>query len=73
MDGLIKQDDKPDDKDKKPQAAGKPRGKEIPVQIGLESDYYTEVISDQLKEGMTVLVNSTAGELENEMPMFMGM
>ena len=73
VDGLIKQDDKPDDKDKKPQAAGKPRGKEIPVQIGLESDYYTEVISDQLKEGMTVLVNSTAGELENEMPMFMGM
>jgi multidrug efflux pump subunit AcrA (membrane-fusion protein) len=44
--------------------------KEIPVQIGLESDYYTEVISDQISEGMTVLVNSTAGELETEMSVF---
>lgn len=46
--------------------------KEIPVQVGLESDYYTEVISPEIKEGMTVLVNSTAGELGNDYEMFMG-
>ena len=44
--------------------------KEIPVQIGLESDYYTEVISPEIKEGMTVLVNSTAGELQQDMSIF---
>ena len=74
VDGLVKQDDKPEGKGGKPGApGGKANAKEIPVQIGLESDYYTEVISNQLSEGMTVLVNSTAGELDDGMPMFMGM
>ncbi len=47
--------------------------KEIKVQIGLESDYYTEVISPEISEGMTVLVNSKAGEIKNDLSMFMGM
>ena len=52
--------------------AGKDNAREIPVQIGLESDYYTEVISNEISEGMTVLVNSKAGELQNEMEDLMG-
>ncbi|MBQ6128104.1 MAG: efflux RND transporter periplasmic adaptor subunit, partial [Lachnospiraceae bacterium] len=47
--------------------------KEIPVQVGIEGDFYTEVISSDIKEGMTVLINNSAGELGNEMEMFMGM
>ncbi len=47
--------------------------KEIPVQVGIEGDFYTEVISPDIKEGMTVLINNSAGELGNEMEMFMGM
>ena len=76
-DGLLKSSG--DDKDASadadnPGKFGKPGGrenaKEIPVQIGLESDYYTEVISPEIKEGMTVLVNSTAGELQQDMSIF---
>ena len=48
------------------------KGRKVPVQIGLEGDYYTEVISPDVKEGMTVFVNSKAGELTNDMLM-MGM
>lgn len=71
-DGLVKNDDT-----KTPPGAGGPpvdkrNAREIPVQIGLESDYYTEVISPDIHEGMTVLVNSTAGEIRNDMEMFMG-
>ena len=78
-DGLIKnvgsdKDEETDpDKPGKPGASGgKANAKEIPVQIGLESDYYTEVISNEITEGMTVLVNSKAGELEQDVPMLMG-
>ena len=64
--------DKPSGMTDKPSAA--PAGaKKIPVQIGLEGDYYTEVISPDIKEGMTVVVNSTAGEIKNDMGMFPGM
>ncbi len=49
-----------------------PTSREIPVQIGLEGDYYTEIISTDIKEGMKVLVNSKAGELGEEYDMFMG-
>jgi len=40
--------------------------KKVPVTIGIEADYYTEVISDEIKEGMQVLVddvenNTTSG------------
>ncbi|MCR5688247.1 MAG: efflux RND transporter periplasmic adaptor subunit [Lachnospiraceae bacterium] len=52
---------------------GKPAGREIPVQLGLEGDYYTEVISPDIEEGMQVLVNGTAGELPNDLEMLMGM
>lgn len=45
--------------------------REVPVQIGLEGDYYTEVISPDIKEGMTVLVNSQAGELPDDFRMMM--
>lgn len=48
------------------------KGRKVPVQIGLEGDYYTEVISPDVKEGMTVFVNSKAGELTDDMLM-MGM
>ncbi len=47
--------------------------KEVKVQIGLEGDFYTEVISPEIKEGMTVLVDSKAGELSNEMDLMMGL
>ena len=74
IDGMIKNND-----EKKPGSGGpggppadKQNAREIPVQIGLESDYYTEVISPEVKEGMTVLVNSTAGEIKNDMDFFMG-
>ena len=71
-DGLIKSSDDKKETDA-PGPGGRPAGtKEIPVQIGLESDYYTEVISNNIKEGMTVLVNSTAGELSTDFDMFRG-
>lgn len=38
---------------------GKP---EIVVEIGMESDYYTQIISDELSEGMTIVIPSAAGE-----------
>lgn len=75
-DGLVKDDDKdkPGEGDKTSGFGGKPANtKEIPVQIGLESDYYTEVISNQISEGMTVVINSSAGEIKGDMSMFMGM
>ncbi len=46
--------------------AGVSGKKEIPVQIGLEGSYYTEIISPDIKEGMMVLVNSEAGKLSNQ-------
>lgn len=60
------------DKDKSKDAMPK-NVKEIPVQVGLEGDFYTEVISPDIKEGMTVVINNSAGELSNDMDMFMGM
>lgn len=50
-----------------------PNTKEIPVQVGIEGDFYTEVISSDIKEGMTVLINNEAGEITNDMDMFRGM
>ncbi len=41
-------------KEKKNEGSKKTR--EITVKKGLESDYYTEIISDEVKEGMQVLV-----------------
>ncbi len=76
LDGLINKDDKESKDDKSGSSgmsAGKANAKEIPVQIGLESDYYTEIISKDISEGMTVLVNGKAGELANDLSMFMGM
>ncbi len=69
MDGLIKNSDQSGDAVKSGMPVDKSKAKEIPVQIGLESDYYTEVISNQIHEGMTVLVNSKAGELQPDMDM----
>ena len=76
-DGLLKKSTDSKDESTDSGKPGKPgdraNAKEIPVQIGLESDYYTEIISNEISEGMTVLVNSKAGELEQDMPLFMGM
>ncbi len=36
--------------------------KEVVVEIGMESDYYTQIISDELSAGMTVVIPSAAGE-----------
>ena len=72
-DGLIKKSDDKDKPDKPGSPLGRDNAKEIPVQIGLERDYYTEIISNEITEGMTVLVNSKAGELGDDMSMFMGM
>jgi hypothetical protein len=84
LDGLLNKSDDVTasaDKPDMPGGPGKEAGafsnrpansREIPVQIGLEGDYYTEVISPEIKEGMTVLVNSTAGELMSDFEMMMG-
>ncbi len=39
-----------------------PSQKEVVVEIGMESDYYTQVISDELSEGMTVIIPSAVEE-----------
>ena len=49
-----------------------PGRREIPVQIGLEGSYYTEIISPDIKEGMQVVVNSEAGQLQNDESIFGG-
>ncbi len=73
-DGIVKEPDQAQmDMPEVSGQSGMPGGsKEIPVQIGLESDYYTEVISPDISEGMTVYVDSKAGELGDEMSAFMG-
>ena len=45
--------------------------KKIQVEKGIESAYYIEVISDELEEGMEVLVPSTDSSL-NDMMMMVG-
>lgn len=45
---------------------------EVPVQVGLESDYYTQVSGAGIKEGMTVLVQSTE-KADNPFEIMMGM
>ena len=45
--------------------------KRIPVEKGIESAYYIEVISDELEEGMEVLVPNTDSSL-NDMMVMMG-
>ena len=50
----------------------KKNAKEIQVTVGLEGDFYTEISSPEIKEGMTVLVDSKAGELEQDMSIFGG-
>lgn len=73
IDGLLKSDDAGKDAGAAPGAMpGRGNAKEIPVQVGLESDYYTEVISPEISEGMTVLVNSDAGVINSGMDMMMG-
>lgn len=36
--------------------------REVVVEVGMESDYYTQIISDELSAGMTVVIPSAAGE-----------
>lgn len=36
--------------------------KEVVVEIGMESDYYTQIISDELSAGMIVVIPSATGE-----------
>ena len=45
--------------------------KRVPVEKGIESAYYIEVISDELEEGMEVLVPNTDSSL-NDMMVMMG-
>ena len=75
IDGLIKGANKEDSAPAAPEntspLASVQGAREVPVQIGLEGDYYTEVISQDIKEGMTVLVNSQAGELPDDFTMMM--
>ncbi len=51
--------------------AGAQNRKKIPVEKGIESAYYVEVISDELEEGMEVIVPSTDSSL-SDMMMMMG-
>ena len=53
--------------------SAKANAKEIQVTVGLEGEFYTEISSPEIKEGMTVLVDSKAGELQNDMSLMMGM
>lgn len=46
--------------------------REIPVTIGIEGDYYTEIISDELTEGMQVTVNAQSGQMGLDMFGMMG-
>lgn len=39
--------------------------KEVVVQVGIEGDYYTEILSTEIKEGTAVLVNSNSGRVRN--------
>lgn len=45
-------------------------GKKVYVTIGLEDDYYTEVISDELKEGENVILNTDSGVSQNPFGMY---
>lgn len=36
--------------------------REVVVEVGMESDYYTQIICDELSAGMTVVIPSAAGE-----------
>ena len=60
-----KQDDSSDDFIKENQI-------EVPVQVGIESDYYTQVSGAGIKEGMTVLVQNTE-QADNPFEMMMGL
>lgn len=75
IDGLMKGANKEDSAPSAPEntspLASVQGAREVPVQIGLEGDYFTEVISQDIKEGMTVLVNSQAGELPDDFTMMM--
>jgi hypothetical protein len=44
---------------------------DVPVQIGIESDYYTQISGAGVKEGMTVVIQSTE-EADNPFEMMMG-
>ena len=39
---------------------------QIPVEIGMESDYYTQIISDKLSEGMKVVIPSATDTSETQ-------
>ena len=71
MKGANKEDSAPAAHENTSPLASVQGAREVPVQIGLEGDYYTEVISQDIKEGMTVLVNSQAGELPDDFTMMM--
>ena len=43
---------------------------EVPVQVGMESDYYTQVTGAGIREGMTVIVQSTE-EADNPFELMM--
>ncbi len=45
---------------------------EVPVNVGMESDYYTQVTGAGIKEGMLVIVQSTE-EADNPFEMMMGL
>ncbi len=45
---------------------------EVPVQVGMESDYYTQVTGAGIREGMTVIVQSTE-EADNPFELMMGL
>ncbi len=45
--------------------------RDIPVQIGMEGDYYTQIISDEVKPGMTVIIPDD-GKFDMDMSMMFG-
>lgn len=48
----------------------KSAAKRVVVEVGIEGDYYTEISSDMIHEGDSVLVNSTSGAINNFGMMF---
>ena len=45
---------------------------EVPVQVGMESDYYTQVSGAGIKEGMTVIIQNTE-QADNPFELMMGL
>lgn len=61
-----------DDLDVMGDVEAKKDAKEVVVTIGIEGDYYTEISSDEIKEGTVLLVTSNNGQMQNALMQMLG-